>query len=217
MKSIYSHLSDNILVNSIKPTIIEIGVHWAEDTARIMRFCNGMNKYIGFEPDPRNIEIIKKQKLKYPIELHESAIGNVSKEIDFYLSDGINSVSKTRMTGANSIKKPSETLLKRYTWINWLEPIKVKCVKLDDVIKWDTIIDFLWADMQGAEFDMIQGGKNTLLSTRYMYLEYSEDEIYEGQKKLDDYMNLLNSYGDFDIVSIYKTDVLIKNNFFKGF
>lgn len=210
--SIWAYLKREILAGVLNPVIIEIGVHWAESTRIIMRYCEGKPEYYGFEPDPRNLHRIGQQKLQYPFTLIESAVSNTDGEVSFYLSDGNHPRSGNPMTGANSIRKP-KAVLKEYEWINFDEEMVVQSCKLDTYFKdkMPNRIDFIWADMQGAEYDMILGAKEVLSRTRYIYLEYSEEELYEGQKTLEEYMQLLNSFGNWNILHKYSIDVLIKN------
>jgi hypothetical protein len=69
-------------------------------------------------------------------------------------------------------------------------------------------IDLIWADVQGAEVDLIAGGKEALKHTRYFYTEYSNTELYEGQINLRQLMALLP---DFHVLRRYEKDVLLKN------
>ena len=69
-------------------------------------------------------------------------------------------------------------------------------------------IDFIWADVQGAEVDLIKGGRATLGKTRYFYTEYSNRELYAGQIDLK---TLLKSLPEFEVVHRYETDVLLRN------
>ena len=52
-------------------------------------------------------------------------------------------------------------------------------------------IDFLWADIQGAEGEMIRGGQKALSATPFLYTEYSNDELYEDQVSLCEILGLL--------------------------
>ena len=52
-------------------------------------------------------------------------------------------------------------------------------------------IDFIWADVQGAERKMIQGGLQTLSRTEWLYTEYSDVELYEGQPSLSEILVML--------------------------
>ena len=70
-------------------------------------------------------------------------------------------------------------------------------------------IDFIWADVQGAEGDLIAGAKATLAKARFFYTEYSNDEWYAGQPTLADIAHMLTG---FSILRRYEMDVLFKNN-----
>ena len=41
-------------------------------------------------------------------------------------------------------------------------------------------IDLIWADVQGAEADLIEGGTEALRRTRYFYTEYNNQELIRG-------------------------------------
>ena len=201
-----------ILSKITNPVIFEIGVHWAESTGHIMGSCTSKPDYYGFEPDKRNLQRIARMKLPYQMVMMPMAVGNTDGVVTLHLSDGIHHRSGNQMTGANSIRKPKE-VKKRHAWINFKQTVEVLCCKLDTYCEANNIdhIDFVWADMQGAEYDMLLGAKNILPEIRYLYLEYADIELYEGQKSVDDYMELLNKNGNWKILHQYRTDVLIEN------
>ena len=95
-------------------------------------------------------------------------------------------------------------------WCTFDQLIKVKTLTLDTWCKNEGVegIDFIWADVQGAEGDLISGGKQALARTRYLYTEYSNRELYEGQLRLQ---TLLSLVPDFTIVHRFAADVLLKN------
>ena len=68
--------------------------------------------------------------------------------------------------------------------------------------------DFIWADVQGAESDLVEGAPRFLRSSRFLYTEYSNDEWYEGQITL---AGLLEKLPDFDLVRRYPMDALFEN------
>ena len=65
-------------------------------------------------------------------------------------------------------------------------------------------VDFIWADVQGAEADLVLGGRETLKRTRFFYTEYSNRELYEGQADLG---QLLAMLPDFELVHRYQGEV----------
>lgn len=206
------HYIKEILIGIDNPTIFELGVHWGEDTRRIMNLCKSKPNYHGFEPDPRNIKRIKENKLPYELKLNECAVSDKDGVIDFYLSGGNHPVNGNLMTGANSIRMPKD-VLNKHSWISFDDVIKVKTTYLDKYCKENSIdkIDFMWCDIQGAEYDMIKGAKDILTKTKYAFLEYSDSELYLGQKKIKDYMDLLSDCGDWEVVHVFDIDILLQN------
>lgn len=214
-KGIYKYLQE-ILPLIKTPIIFELGVHWAEDTRRIMSLCQSDPIYYGFEPDKRNIKRIKQEislnPLKYKFNLVEKAISNFIGLDTMYLSDGIHLLSGNQMTGASSILKP-EKVLDKHKWIKFQEKQSVEVITLDEFCSKNMIyhIDFIWSDIQGSESNMIDGAKNILKKTRYIFMEYSNLELYKGQKNLSQMFTMLNEIAHFRIVEKYNTDVLLKN------
>ncbi|AWN55636.1 nodulation protein [Methylobacterium sp. 17Sr1-1] len=68
------------------------------------------------------------------------------------------------------------------------------------------------ASIQGAEIDLIGGGKDALSRTKYLYTEYSDLELYEGGINLD---NIVSALTNFRIARLYRHDVLLKNKYIR--
>jgi FkbM family methyltransferase len=211
MISVYQHIL-GYLTQKPNPTIFELGVHWAEDTHRIMSWCQGQHDYHGFEPDNRNIAKIKQAIAKHNLKmtLNHGAISDKVGESTLYLSDGIHVKSGNQMTGANSIRKPKD-VVDRHKWIDFSKTQRCKTYTLDTYCKDKGIksIDFIWSDIQGCEYDMIVGAKEMLPNIGMMLLEYSNFELYEGQKALDDIYTLLGD--DWEVVMETAADTLVIN------
>ena len=101
---------------------------------------------------------------------------------------------------------------REHSFIKFDDQITVKSITLDKFCEDKNIklIDFIWADVQGAEENLILGGLKTLnTKVRYLYTEYSNKEYYEGQLKLE---NLLKLIGDnWEVIKDFGYDVLLKN------
>jgi FkbM family methyltransferase len=179
-------------------TFLELGAHRGEDTAWMSRLP-GVTIY-AFEPDPRN------QPPALPnVVLTRAAIASADGHGPFITSD----VGWGReWTYSSSIKQPKNHL-QRYP-VTFGKSIDVQMTTLDTFCGAHGFanIDFIWADIQGAEGDMIQGGTRTLNSTRYLYTEYSDDELYEGQASLKDITDMLP---DFRVLELWQDDVLLEN------
>ena len=65
-------------------------------------------------------------------------------------------------------------------------------------------IDFIWADIQGAERDMIRGAGSTLGMTKYLYTEYGEMASYPEAMSREETVELLEKY-DFEVIQKYSS------------
>jgi hypothetical protein len=104
--------------------------------------------------------------------------------------------------------------LQRYP-VTFGEAIDVELVALDTFYqehKLD-VVDFIWADIQGAEGEMIRGGRRMLEHTRYLYIEYSDDELYDKQPSLKEILEMLP---DFRVIELWPDDVLLENRKLKA-
>ncbi len=73
------------------------------------------------------------------------------------------------------------------------------------------MIDFIWADVQGAEDLMLQGAKESLRDKiRYIYTEYNASkEFYAGAPTKEKIIELAGP--GWKVVKDYDTDILLKN------
>lgn len=197
-------------------TIIEIGTHFGTDTLDFKNLLPNC-KIMCFEPDPRNIKVIRKNWGDMEVaDLYELAVSNYNGITEFYLSSGNCShwandkmLLENDWSASNSIKKPKEHL-NYHKWVNFDEKIEVECIKLDDFEPLKNVnIDFIWADVQGAEDLVFEGAKKLLKRTKYVYTEYNQNEMYENQLNLDGILTLFGE--DWEIVHLYEDDVLLKN------
>jgi hypothetical protein len=95
--------------------------------------------------------------------------------------------------------------------LQFKQQIKVKVTTLDSWEEHQTLplIDFIWADVQGAEGDLITGGSRTLSKVKYLYTEYSNDEWYNGQVTLAQLSAMLPG---FKLIRRYAIDALFENS-----
>ncbi|MCY4315169.1 MAG: FkbM family methyltransferase, partial [Roseovarius sp.] len=68
-------------------------------------------------------------------------------------------------------------------------------------------IDFLWADVQGAEGDLIEGARETLRKNEYFYTEYSNKELYDGEWSL---RKIGKSLPNHELIRVWRQDALFK-------
>ncbi len=201
------------------PTILEIGCNDGQHTLRFIEMFEKPRIYC-FEPEPRAVERFRKNVGKLPnVNLFEIALSDCNGEITFYQSDGHHNEKELEAIPkgwdlSGSIKKPKEHL-EVDPCVKFNRTIKVKSETLDawcDKHEINTI-DFIWMDVQGAEGEVLRGGKNILSNTRFIYTEYSNRELYEGQMNLKELLKLSK---DFKVLVRYPGDVLLQNMRFSG-
>lgn len=209
------------IINDVKnPVIFEFGTCDGQHTnilCSIVKQLNKNFKYYAFEADPRIIPSFNHNNKLHlnDITLVQAAIGNTDGEVTFNLSGGEEKREghfKQAFYGSSSIRKPKKTI--EYWPDMTFEESKVMSYKFDTYYNTTKpgVIDFIWADIQGAEGDLIDNGQEALSMTRYLYTEYSNDELYEGEIGLDEIISKLP--GKWSIVEDYGSDVLLKNESF---
>jgi FkbM family methyltransferase len=191
---------------------VEIGMHFGIDTVEFRRM-HPQARIVSFEPDPRNIQKIKELGRNKICELYELALSNTNEPMDFYLSSGRckglgQLLDSNDWSCSSSLKKPTGHL-SLHRWITFPSSVKVHCCKLDDFepLK-HTKIDFMWVDVQGAEDLVFSCAQQTLRNTRYVYTEYCNQQLYEGQLNLQ---GVLKLFPGFKVLIDYGGDVLLEN------
>lgn len=201
--------------------LVEVGANRGTDTARFLD-AFPQAQVDAFEPDPRALNhLIGQPGLRAHatrLKLHMYAIGAEEGEVTFYQSQGVPDSHKDREDFAEgwdlsgSIRKPKDHL-DVHPWCTFTDTLKVRLETLDRVAfaNYWGVVDFMWVDIQGAEGDMIKGGLKTLERTRFLYMEWAQRELYEGQLGLVDLLALVP---DFEIEHLFQGDVLLRNRRF---
>ena len=191
------------------PTMLELGANDGEDTRRFLDAMPGIRLFC-FEPDPRPATRWIRDIRDHRAILFTVAVGRERGLTKFHLSGG-SFESTANPTGdwdkSSSIHRPTGHLT-RDPRIDFSRTIHVPVMPLDEWT-WETLgrfgpwprFDFLWADVQGAEADLIVGGPKTLERTRYLYTEFYDVEQYEGQPDLAKIRRLLP---DWKLLAIYE-------------
>jgi FkbM family methyltransferase len=190
-------------------TFIECGAHRGEDTEWLSRIP-GVTLH-ALEPDPRNIKTIEASAVyrRPNVVLWRAAVAAQDGRCSFITSRSHR--NPFFQTASGSIRAP-KTHFQRFPYVAFGDWIEVECMRLDTLVELEGIgtVDFLWADVQGAERDLIAGGQAALTRTRYLFTEYCPDgeEWYEGQATYSELMALLPG---FQVVQKWQHDVLLVN------
>ncbi len=202
--TIFEHVRQKVAPRAI---VFEIGACWGADTERLIEVLDRPT-YYAFEPDPRNMPKLMARRL--PILAYPFAFGAKNKVSQFNLSSGRRPGRTHEHTFSSSLRQPKNHLV-QHPWCKFETRVQVEVKTLDAFCPEQGIgnIDFIWMDVQGAEEDVIRGGKGILEKTKLLYTEYSNEEEYEGQPSLAEIMNLLGE--NWRIVEQYEFDVLLEN------
>lgn len=188
--------------------ILDIGSYDGRDARELKKILPGSDIHC-FEVDPRSADLFRRRNLftlGTDFHLWTFALGKEDGSVNFYQSD-----SETRRhysdqnewSASSSLKKPKNHL-QLFPDVNFKKIISIKVVQLDRFYfqtLYPRIIDFIWCDVNGAEEDVIRGGLNTLMNrTRFLYIEFSDNELYEGQITKDELLRLLP---DFEVLEVY--------------
>ena len=205
------------LIGDDAQVIVEVGAHHGWHTAAFLQTFSNATIY-AFEPDPRAIKQFSASISGPRVHLFKMAVGAMDGEAKFHVSSGLPpgidpvgaaTVYPRGWDQSGSLRVP-KTHKERWPWCRFDSVMNVTVCRLDTWARENSIgtIDFIWADTQGAEGDLISGGQATLAKTRYLYLEYSNDEIYEGEPTLQMLLDMLPNYS---VVKRFPNDVLLKN------
>jgi FkbM family methyltransferase len=195
------------LVGKDAPLILEIG---ANDGTHTKWFKDVFPDAIihCFEPDARAAKVFRERLMNSKdVHLHEIAVGAISGETQFYPSVGF---GERDWTASGSLHKPTGHI-ETHPNIGFSPPVRIPSLRLDDWCKQNGIskVDFIWMDVQGAELDVFSGAKETLLATRFLYTEYSIQELYQNQPSLRQILTCLHN---FSTLIRFRNDILLRNN-----
>lgn len=201
------------LITNPTPVILEIGCNDGSNTNELFTAFPNAEIY-AFEPDPRAQARFLDNVIKTPkIQLLKKAISAKNGFIDFHMSDGNPDQSWQEKLPqgwdlSGSIRAPKQHISK-HPWCKFEKTISVETQTLDSFCQEYNIsqIDFIWADVQGAEIDLIKGGIESLSHTDYFYTEYNNEELYEGQITLEEILEMLPN---FTVHTLFKNDVLLE-------
>jgi FkbM family methyltransferase len=197
-----------------EPLLLEIGCHDGKDTQSFLQEMPRAT-IVCFDPEKRATKRFRKLiGDDKRVTLHERAIADVDGFREFYASTGI--VGRTAdWDYSGSLCEPTGHFT-RSPEIKFKEPIQVPCARLDtwytEWMKWvgrPSIIDFIWADVQGSQRLVIAGGHYALSQTNWLYIESHDPPAYAGEPTQEELMDELSEM--FQPIAFYAENILFKN------
>lgn len=187
-------------------TIFDIGAGTGGKSLKWLKEKSNALIY-AFEPDPRQFEILKKNRDslddndKRRIQIYNLAISDVSKEQDFYIANDQSSSSLLPFVKENirKWKYPPG----RY-FFDTLHTIKVPTIRLDEFLENHSVnrIDFLYIEAQGVADKVLNGITSKRLShvKEILVKAHSTNfDIYKGQARDTQIIDMLKK-NNFDII-----------------
>lgn len=168
------------------PVILEAGAHRGEDTVRIYQNFPTATIY-AFEPCPEYYRSLKKA-VKHNPNIHAFPFGLFSKSgyYTFHLSKTID--------GASSLFEDNHLVEgPEYNDV----PVDVYCMNLDEWALKNRVdhIDYMWLDMEGAEFDVLAASPMILKTLKAVSCEVNFCEYREGMCQFDKIRSLFEDNG----------------------
>ena len=195
-------------------TMLEIGAYDGAHTRHFLSLLEGTRRpfvFHAFEPVPQYFATVRASTAaarpgsKGVFQVHQTAVGAANGEVPFYISG-----PGPSYPASSSLRPPTPEISRRWRGLQFSPSTSRVCTLDQFAVEHlgDAPIDFIWADIQGAEIDLIKGGRETFKRVRHFYTEYYDVEYYVGAIGLAGIGQLLP---DFDIVENYGEDVLFKN------
>jgi len=159
-----------IIKNNVKDgdNVIDLGANIGYFTLILAKLVGPTGKVFAFEPDPRNLALLKKN-VEYNnyknVIIVPKAVSNVNDKCTLYTGQ--------KTFGQNKIYKPKNTKIQKFI------PIDSETVRLDDFFKTNGLLDkisFIKMDVEGAEFLALSGMKEILKLNKNIKI-FTEAEI----------------------------------------
>ena len=185
----------NYLMGGKPLNVVDVGAcngEWATELADYLD--SGINRYMGFEPDPRVFdELVQRVGRNSKIGQAENrmiAIGKVEETRKFNL------MSSSSM---NSLLE-----LGKFGWGSKVSEIEVSVVTLDSQLDGAEEWDILKIDTQGFDFEVLKGATDLIQQSVFSFitLEVNFIEIYEEIPDFPELVQLMNKNG-YDIFGFY--------------
>lgn len=173
------------------PLIVEVGSHVGIDTLEFaVMYPQG--KVLSFEPQiDLYVAAVARTRTLGNVCIYPYAISSELGIHKFYVSSGAS-------TGSSSLLSPTKHLT-NHPEVRFDQGTSqmVLTAPLDQVCRHLGVdkIDLLWIDTQGAELLVLKGAGNMLTSTSFIYLECSEEPLYEGAATYVEIKEFLNFHG----------------------
>jgi FkbM family methyltransferase len=194
------------------PTIVDLGAHQGTDEEWMLQVCEP-ERIMMCEPDPDNFKVLCEKffpgqdvpfvAYNEKFTVARNCIGPHDGFTDFYASASCGG-------GFGSMYKPIGGLSVPVDEFHKIQ--SVICMKFDTFMEvtppHPEHIDLLWVDIHGAEKDMIAHGQKALSKTRFMFIEYFDNRLYEGMATGSELKAMLPGW---ELIKTFPWNMLLRN------
>lgn len=173
-----------------QPQILEIGANDGTDTLRFLKELNAT--VVCFEPDSRPLARLRERVAAFAdrVTIYPYALGAINGTADWYASHGERDAIRD-WDYSGSLRKPTAHLTE-HPHVTFSTPIPIECRRLDDLGL--PSFDFAWIDVQGAQRDVIAGGRVALDAIPWIYIEQHVIPLYDGETTREELCALLPAH-----------------------
>ena len=187
------------LISSVNPMIFDIRANVGSTVKQYRTLFPNASIHC-FEPFPQSFEALEVSMESDPsASLHRIALSDTKGKATFH-------ANASPETNSLLLTDQSSSLYWEAASLQTANIIEVETTTVDAFCRENNVpfVDMMKLDVQGAEFSVLTGAKE-MLSTQSVSLIYTELILvptYEGQKKLHEYIGLLDSFG-YDLLDTY--------------
>ena len=176
-----------IIKNNVKDgdNVIDLGANIGYFTLILAKLVGPTGKVFAFEPDPRNLTLLKKN-VEYNnyknVIVVPKAVSNVNDKCTLYVGQ--------KTFGQNRIYKPEKTDTQKFI------PMDSETIRLDDFFKANNLLDkisFIKMDIEGSEFLALSGMKEILKLNKNIkiFTEVETSYLEDAGSSYDQFIDVL--------------------------
>jgi len=184
--------------------VVDLGANIGYFTLILAKLVGPTGKVFAFEPDPRNLTLLKKN-IEYNnyknVIIVPKAVSNVNDKCTLYVGQ--------KTFGQNRIYKPEKTDTQKFV------PTDSETIRLDDFFKANNLLDkisFIKMDIEGSEFLALSGMKEILKLNKNIkiFTEVETSYLEDAGSSYDQFMDVLTENNFTFSLADNRNEVLIK-------
>jgi 2-O-methyltransferase len=181
----------DILKERRSAVVLELGACDGDTTLSILRRLEPgcVERWYAWEADPRNVIKLRRNLENNraelgariaPVAVVPVAVSDYAGQLTMRLSGRVDGAE---WTGSSTICEPLPQFADAFPWMTLSGAAVVPCMDLDTFCQMHGVghVDLIWCDVEGAERQVIEGGRDTLARTDWLFVEVWERPLFDGQ------------------------------------